>query len=350
MIRQLIYTVVWIGLTMPIIGAGEPPKVQHVRTERLPPSTVLITDEASLRRAAQQSTSSDLNLLFDRKIVVTRQVSFPPSRSIVRLIGVNNEAAIHFDMKFDGNWRNPKFAAQNGLQFNCRQAILRGIRFSGFEWQGAAIKGHTKELLDVSDCDFVDIGTIQFPHKRTPPKGSRDTIYNQCVAAHEMTGGHVSIVNCRFQRCVLNNRRWSHCLYVSARSVLITGNRFEACGNAIAAGGKVPGASNNIFGNVIVDGAKVEDPRGRRLPTYLGYLNEMDSTVFMFNEVTGHYREPWMGHPNSAHQLIDFNNYAGMTYQSSFATDTGKGAYIKLDAWRSRGFDNHSTPPKKAER
>lgn len=330
-----------VALAQPVSQPARQPI--PVAAERLPPSTILVTDEVSLRAAAARTRRASLNILIDRPITVNHVVFFPDSRSIVRLIGVSKQAAIRFNMIFDGNWN--RFRGENGLEFHCRQAILRGIELSGYEYLGCAVKAHVTELLDVSDCTFREIGTRQFPHKVDPPTTASDTLYNQCIAAPKIRDGHVSVVNCRFYQCAQNNYSWSHCVYVSARSVLIVGNDFEKCGNPFAVGGYVAEASNNIFGNEVTDPWEVRDRWGVKRPTYLGELDVEDRTAFMFNRISGRHHHAWYAHLDPQRQLVDFNDYSGMAYTGYWAAAVTRKRRLSWDQWRELRHDNHSMAP-----
>ncbi|MBM3861972.1 MAG: hypothetical protein FJ395_20300 [Verrucomicrobia bacterium] len=308
-------------------------------------STITVATEDELRRAIERSVRQNVNILIERVVTVTRTIDFPQSDSVVRLIGVTPEAGIRFHMTFDKNWNRPGPIGGNGLKCDCRQAIIRGLRLSGYETLGSVIKGHVAELLDISECHFVDNGTIQFPHKVNPPRTADDTLYNQCIGAHRLEIARVSIVNCRFERCALNNRRWSHCIYVSARSVLITGNEFVECGNPFAVGPAGATGSVNILSNRVLRPRPVMDARGAVLPTYLASLGPEGSYAFMFNKIEGQLHNVWTGQPRPENQLIDYNDYKGVTYSSSWAGDTTKGVAISWDEWRKMGFDRHSTVP-----
>lgn len=311
----------------------------------VPGATVAATSEEELRRAVERSARENVNILIDRIITVSRSIDFPRSESVVRLIGVTPEAGIRFNMTFDKNWNRPGPIGGNGLKCDCRQAVIRGLRLSGYETLGSVIKGHVTELLEVSECHFVDNGTIQFPHKVNPPRTADDTLYNQCIGAHRLENARVSIVNCRFERCALNNRRWSHCIYVSARSVLITGNEFVECGNPFAVGPATGDGAVNIFSNRILRPRPVMDARGVVLPTYLASLVPHGTFAFMFNKIEGQLHNVWTGQPRPENQLIDYNDYKGLSYSGSWAGDTGKGIAISWEQWRAMGFDRHSSVP-----
>jgi len=345
LMKPFLFTMITLIPSGLLAEVSEQSPGQHPAMARtLPPSTRLVTNEKELQVVAASTVKGDLNILVDRAITVNRMIYFPKSESIVRLIGVTPTAAIHFNMAFNGNL---EASGTCGISFHCRQAIIRGLQFSGYEARGSAIKGHTTELLDVSACYFHDIGIIQYPHEEKPPWSSKNTVYNQCIGAHNMAKGHISVVGCLFKRCVLNNHSWSHCLYISARSVLVTNNRFIECGNVFQIGSDVPGASNNVFGNEVIRPQAVMDRRGVMRQTYIADLRPDDFTAFMFNKFDGPFDGPWTGHPRAGRHLVDFNDYQGMTYAGSWAADTGRRVLIPWETWRTYGFDNHSSPPEK---
>lgn len=314
----------------------------NVDISRLPASTLLVTNEAQLRGAARLSARTDINILIDRVIVTTGGISFPKSDSIVRILGVGDSAGIRFDMRFNGDWSDPAFRARNGLELHCRQAIIRGITFSDYEWLGSAIKGHVRELLDISGCTFENIGTIQFPHKKEPPKTADDTLYNQVIGAHHLWTAHVSISKCVFSNCALNNHRWSHCIYSSARSVTVADNLFSQCGNPFALSGGKGRGGNVVIGNRITDPRPVEDAYGVVRPPYLASVAAGTPAVYVFNKIEGRFSNPWTGHPDPAIHLIDFNDYSQMSFTRAWASDTGRGVSLSIDQWRDLGFDVHS--------
>ena len=317
-----------------------------VDAEALPASTLLVTNESQLHAAARLSARTDINILVDRLITIRQPVYFPRSNAVVRLIGVTDDAGIHFDMKFSGDWKSVKAAKHNGLKFNCRQAVIRGLRFSGFEWYGAAIKGHVSSLLDVSDCDFEDIGVMRYSPRVAKPRTADDAITTQCIAAHRLDGAHVSVVDCRFRRCALGAYSWSHCLYISAGSVTVVGNRFTNCGNPFAIGGNGSKGTNNIFGNIVESPGRVVDRNGAERPPYLCKLDDTGRTAFMFNTISGLYSIPWTGTPIPSRHIVDFNDYQAMNYARSWAADTHRGVSASYEQWRRMGFDNHSRPPR----
>lgn len=301
-------------------------------------STVWVRSEADLRAAAWASRLGDVNLVFDSTITVTGTVTFPQSESIVRLVGTTPLAGINFAMRFDGDWSTLKPA--NGIEFRCRQAIVHGMRFTGFEFSGSVLKAHGCQLLSVSDSIFANIGRIQYPHRADPPLTASNTIYNSCINTHSMPG-HVSIVNCRFNRCIHNNHRWSHVLYLSADSVLVTGNTFSDCGNVFSVGG----ASVHLLGNRIIDPHEQLHPTaGRELPPYLAGLGP-GNAAFAFNQISGDHYRPITGQPNPATHWIDFNDYSAMRYTGQWAANTAQGFYILWPNWLQMGFDVHSKPP-----
>jgi len=320
----------------------------RINPATLPASSVLATNGMELAAALKRATTRDLNIIIDRPIKLSRGIYLPQSDTIVRLIGVGSSAGIEFDMSFDGNWAGPRAKSENGIEFNCRQAILRGLTISGFNGGGAAIKGSVSHLLDVSRCRFVDIATLRFEPRVREPKNAQDSWYNHCIAAHDLQNGHISITGCTFERCAWNEI-WSHCIYVSARSVVISDNLFTECGSTFrVAAGRVRGSSVSIFGNTVEKPHEVADRHGktRIVQPYLCDLNPDYFTAFVLNRISGEYYRPWTGAPRSGRQLIDFNDYSQMSYREpySWGADTGVGQWIAWDKWQAMGFDHDSVP------
>lgn len=330
----------------PVVLGQSKPAISAVDAARLPASTLLVTNEDQLRGAARLSGHTDINILIDRKIVSKGGIVFPKSNSVVRVLGVGESAEIHFDMRFDGNWSAAGFRSTNGFEFHCRQAIMRGVIVSGYEWLGSAIKGHVSELLDISKCRFEDIGTIQFPHKTTPPKIASDTLYNQVIGAHHLWTAHVSISNCVFVRCALNNHRWTHCIYTSAGSVSVTDNVFSNCGNPFCVSGGNRRGGNLVCGNKVKDPRPVEDANGIVRPPFLAIIAADCPAVFAFNEIHGLFSSPWTGQPDPTIHYVDFNDYSEMSYTRAWASDTGRGVSLSFEQWRDGGFDVHSSAPR----
>lgn len=311
-------------------------------------TAVLVRNEDELRAAAARAARGDLNILIDGVITVRRGVYFSARDSIVRLMGTRENAGIRFDMVFDGNWANPGFRTDNGIHFNCRQAIVRGLTFSGYEWSGAVIKGHCTELLAVTKCRFFDIGRKQYKPRREPPADSSDWLYNHCIAAHEMNAGHISVTDCEFERCVWSSWAWSHCMYISARSVLVSGNRFIECGNPFAVGGQVRGASVTILDNEVLRPHAGPDQRKTQRFAFFASLDTADLTAIAFNRLEGQFECPWTGQPNPPRHLVDYNDYSGAVVGGGWAADTTRGKYFGWEDWQRAGFDRNSRPPKSA--
>jgi hypothetical protein len=309
------------------------------------PSAVLVTSELELRAAAARCARQDLNILVNRKITIRRGITFPESRHIVRLIGLGEEAGIHINMVFNGNYADPRFRAENGLTFNTRQAHVRGLTFSGFEWDGAALKSNCAELFEVSRCRFRDIGTRQYAPRVSRPRRAEDTLYNQCIEAHEMRGGHISITNNRFERCAWS-QPWSHCVYVDGRSAVVADNVFSDCGSALRVGGRGQERfAVVVWGNRIERPHPVPDPKGAggMIQPYICDPGENYSTVFAFNVVEGAFSTPWTGAPRPERHFIDFNDYGEMRLTvQTWAADTKVGRWISWEQWRSMGFDVNS--------
>jgi hypothetical protein len=322
----------WAG-----IATAEPPRVQ-------PMNAIEVHTEAELRNAARLSAHQDVNILIPGEIKVSSPLYFPPSNSVVRMIGIGPQAGLRFDLSVASLPPGARIAPTNGIELNCRTAVLRGLHISGFDWFGTAVKGHVRELLDISDCTFTDIGTTILSPAADAAflKQGQGPYGNSCVGAHKLKDAHISVVNCRFENCVRSRYNLSHCLYISARSVLVTGNHFRRCGNAIGAGGPLPGAINNVFGNVIEEPAEGAAGEGKTRPVYISHLSPLDSTALMFNVFRGHYRTPWVGQPGTGRHLIDYNDYSQATYEEAWAANTNRKVYLQIDEWQALGYDRHS--------
>lgn len=308
-------------------------------------TTLRVSNEEELRRAATQSARQSVNIVIDRLITIQRGIQFPTSSSVVRLTGTKPEAGLDIKMRFGGDWSRVNETGGNALQFNCRHAIIRNLKFSGFETVGSVIKGHVSELLDVAECQFVDIGTVQFPFKVARPATADDSIYNQCIGAHNLENARISVVKCRFERCALNNRSWSHCLYTSARSVLVQDNEFVECGSPFAVG-PTPNGAAEILGNRILRPAAVTDRRGNARPTYLMSVGRRGKVTFKSNVVEGRMEDIWTGQPSPEFHSIDDNDYKDLAYSGMWAADTTREVAISWDEWKKMGFDRNSKAPK----
>ncbi len=304
-----------------------------------------VTNEQEFRVAAEASARGDITIFIDRKIELTRPLGFPESRSFVRIIGVNSQAAINVNLVFRGTVEKIESAIANGIQLNCRQALIANIEFFGFEMQGSIIKGHTEEQLSIVNCYFHDIGMKEYPYRGKIARTAADSVYTQCIGAHQLTRAHIEVIGCKFERCCANTFQWSHCLYISARSVLVADNSFSDCGNPFGIGDSETPGNVQIIGNRIEKPRPARDPNGRIREAFLGSVVGTDSFIFTRNTVSGDWLCGWVGSPNPRNNLIDFNEYGGMNYSSAWAANTTIGKYIEWREWIRMGFDNHSQPP-----
>lgn len=305
-----------------------------------------MTNEREFRAAAEASDRGDVTILIDREIEITRMITFPKSKSIVRIIGVSNQAALFLNMRFAGNVQNIESAITNGLAFNCRQAVVANIAIHGFDMQGSAIKGDTEESLSVINCYFHDIGTKEYPFRGGKARTAADSIYSQCIGAHELWNCQISVIGCRFERCTSNTGRWSHCLYLSANAILISDNDFIECGNPFELGHKDKSSNVQIISNRVSRPRPGRDPSGAVIAPYLSLAGRNDSLLFTRNKISGRFNSGWTGEPNPRRSTIDYNDYSEMEYDgASWAANVGVGQYITWDQWLQMGFDTHSKPP-----
>jgi hypothetical protein len=306
----------------------------------------LVTTEKELEIAAQATARTDLTILIDRPIEIRRQISFPESRSVVRIIGVSNRAGLHLNMVFRGDVSRIEDASSNGLQIASRQAVIANLDIHGFEMQGSAIKGDTRELLSVVNCTFQDIGTRTYPFRGQRARNSTDAVYTQCVGAHQLWDCHIEVIGCKFERCTSNTWQWSHCLYLSARSILVADNEFTECGNPISLGGGGRPNSIQVVNNRFLSPRSGRTSDGRDLSAFLSSVDAKDTFVFMHNTVSGTWISGWTGSPNPENHVIDYNDYGGAVYDGpAWAANTTTPQYISWEQWREMGFDGHSTAP-----
>ena len=303
-----------------------------------PHATVTASTEADLRAAAHLSFDHNVTVLVTAPITVSQMVSFSNS-SVVRLLGVGDHPTITFNMAFDGDWSDPGTYALNGLRFANRQAVVRNLTFAGFNLQGSVLKGHVSQLLDVSDCVFRDNGNIAYPFRIVPPADANDAIFTQVIGGHDLTDAHINVAGNTFLRDSSNNQRWSHCLYMSARSISATDNTFDQCGNPYSIGSHVPGSTNTIVGSTIRNPVASPDPDGINTPAFLASLGDEDYTAYMYNTVSGQFHAPWTGSPNVLRHYVGQNDYTNMTYSGVWASDTKNALQIVWNDWLALGLD-----------
>ncbi|MFO0973681.1 MAG: hypothetical protein U1A27_09620 [Phycisphaerae bacterium] len=310
---------------------------------------VRVASEAELRAAAARSERESVNIVIDSAITVRHGVYFPPSESIVRLTGVTPEASLTFEMAYGSAAAARDHREENGLEFHCRQAIVTGLTLHGYDKRGALLKGHTRELLYVGHCTFEGVGTRQYPLAAAAARNAEETVCNHCIAAHELRQAHVSVVNCTFRRCALSAQRWSHCVYVSARSVVVMGNKFDECGNPFSIGGSAPGASVTVIGNEVSHPQATPGADGRVHAAFMASLTESDFAAYVGNRFAGRFETPWTGQPTAGLHWVDYNDYGAAAVAGPWGAHTGRGEWIGWEKWRSMGFDGHSTPPRATE-
>ncbi len=304
-----------------------------------------VTSERELQAAADASQRGDVTIFIDRRIELSRMLSFPDSRSTVRLIGVGEQAALHLNRSFHGSAERIQESIANGIEFRCRQAYVANLEVFGFEMQGSAIKSYTDELLSVVNCQFHDIGMKEYPYRGGKARSAEDSVYTQCVGAHQLRRCRIEIIGCKFVRCCANTWQWSHCLYLSARSILVADCTFSDCGNPFGVGEREVRGEIMIIGNRIEKPRSARDPNGRVLQAFLCSIVGTDSFVFTRNTVSGDWLCGWTGSPDPKNNVIDKNDYGGMNYSSAWAANTSVGKYIEWNEWLAIGFDTHSKPP-----
>lgn len=326
-----------------------------------PDSTVLVTNDAELRAAAYECNYRGLNILVTGTITIDSKVVLGFSNSIARLIGIGQDPSIDIQIGWDG-WEAPDAGPESGLGLGGRQAVLHGLTFKNYDGFGSAIKGNGPDsdgihLLSISDCRFSDIGTTQYPPEIDPDTGLPAeqydgdwAIYNQSVGCHNMINGHIGVTGCNFERCQLNNVSWSHCLYISARSVAAFNNTFQDCGHPFAIGSKVADASNNVFRNTVIDPAYVQNRNRRLLAAWFAMMNAVDFDTYMFNSITGLSRQPfYVSPPANDRNYVDFNDYSGLQYDGFFFGNA-EGSSGYFDDWNQTWkFDIHSAAPQYVE-
>ena len=210
----------------------------------------------SYRRLLKPAQRGDVTIFIDRRIELSRMLTFPESRSTVRLIGVGEQAALHLNRSFRGSAeRIFRSRSQTESSFGVASAMSRIWKFFGFEMQGSAIKAYTDELLSVVNCHFHDIGMKEFPYRGGKARSAEDSVYTQCGRRpYQLRRCRIEIIRCKFVRCCANTWQWSHCLYLSARSVLVANCAFSDCGNPFGIG------EREVPGEILIIGDRVESP------------------------------------------------------------------------------------------
>lgn len=309
--------------------------------------TLEIASYADLQRAAKISEQEDVNLLVRGEVRVPRGVAFRGKDSIVRIVGASPDAGFFLDMVWDGDWgRKPK-PSMNGLQFYSRQVILHGLTFRGFEHNGAVIKGHGRELLSISSCTFKDIGTVSYPSRTRRPKTLDDAVATGCVGAHGMKNGHIEIINSTFINCAYNAHRWGRCIYCSARSITLIGNRFERCGNPFTFNKYVDGSSTIIDNQIIDPMPSYDQPNDSIRPPFITVLRPERSLAMLFTTVRGEVVSPFIGEPDPRTHWLDYNDYRGVQLVDPTWAIVAKIGGQKMEKWKASGLDRHSIMPEK---
>jgi hypothetical protein len=304
-----------------------------------PAGTVLVTNEAEFRAAANAASRHDLNILLDRKITLTQEVKFWSSM-VVRLIGTTPASEIAFTKTFDGSW-----AAENGVYFQCRQSVVQGITFSNFEGGGVALKICNTESAVVANCTFLSIGTRVVAPKTMPAGDSNVCWYT--VPLYAGGGGlqDVTIIDNQFTNCAYGDN-YSHCIYTSdVRSAYIANNKFKGCGQSIQAS---KGRFVTVTGNTVTEPKQDPSYRTASVVYYYPMAALIDGNcLWMFNVWKGKYEVAFSGNLDWRKQFVDYNDYSGMdrpTKWPGWYVNYGVGN-MTLDWWNKQGMDRHSKFP-----
>ncbi|MCZ6816069.1 MAG: hypothetical protein O7F76_05135 [Planctomycetota bacterium] len=323
-----------------------------------PASAILVSNKAELQAAALECRNRGLNILISGTITINEALVLGNSNSVARLIGIGQDPSIDIQIGW-GGWDAPDAGAEQGIRFHVRQAVLHGLTIKNYDGLGSAIRVSRPsesdfQLLSISDCRFSDIGTTQYPADIDPDTGlpmehlssSTFAVFNASVGCFGLFDGHIGVTGCSFERCQLNNVSWSHCLYVSARSVDVLNNTFRDCGNPFGIGSKVWDASNNVFRNSVIDPAYVQNRDLELVAAWFAVLRAVDFDTYMFNSMTGMSRQPYFtAPPANDRNYVDFNDYSGLQYYDRFFAHAGVGSG-DFDDWNQIWkFDIHSAAP-----
>lgn len=307
--------------------------------DQTPPSTVTVRTEAELRSAAARTATESLNILVDAPIVLTQSLIFPNSSSVVRLLGIGDHPAITFQMPFNGDYTHSDAYAINGIELNCRSAMIRNITFRDFNLMGAAIMGRAAELFHISDCVFSRCGNVSFAPRISPPLAPSDVIHTLCVAAEANIDAHVSVTGCTFDQCATNQWEWSRCLSLGGRSVSVMDNIFTRCGTPFDVGGRYIAEGNHIFGNAISQPSTAPNAAGQQIAPRLLDLHDDDHTAFSFNTISGQFHQPWGYTSEIGNHYVGQNDYANMTHTGAWATNFNTNSSMTVAEWQAIGFD-----------
>lgn len=305
----------------------------------LPPSAVLVHDEAELRAAAARTATEHLVILVANSMVINDTVTFPASNRYVRLVGYGTMPTLTFNMAFHGDWSSEAERTRPGLDFNGKRVFIRNLAFSGYQLGGAAVRAGVSETLEVSQCEFRNLGTQNFPSRVNPPVVATDTIATRALAVGAVLPQTVIITGTRFVNCSTNQADFGSVLDLGGRTVLVADNIFESCGNALSFPTSPAGAGIHVLGNSFSRPALTASASGMQVMPFLCRPAQGVAFTFAQNTVSGIYRNAWQGLPDLNWFLAVDNTYTSAFYEENWAVEPGGAGTLSWTDWRALGLD-----------
>lgn len=287
----------------------------------------------SLSDAARMSLTSDVTCVLKGETEI-ESLQFPVSKSVVHIIGTPG-AKVRFPRRWNGDWTNIP-AGANGIEFNCRQVIIRQVEFAAYEWLGSMLKFHNAEFVMIDNCKFSNSVRSMYLPKENPPKDANSIWLSQIIGGF----GEVIIVSrCEFTDCAISDPAWNHCVYVqTSKSLVIQSNTFQRCGSSISSLAAAT-SSFNVLDNRVLD--PVPGPwKTGPLAVAPEYVPAYGRQVWLSNVFTGVRSALYWGTYDATRQFWIGNDYSKLlnTASQPFATESGVGDH-NIDWWKSKGFE-----------
>lgn len=293
-----------------------------------------------LRSAWDQQTKDDVTIFVTRPILM-RGESLPfvgTHEHTLNVIGTTPFSGITFAVAFDGSYE-----PQDAMPISARIAHIRGLRLGVFNGWGSLLRLNCSSIC-VDACRFFQVGNVNGPASFDAAKIVRPHVIGGCVS------DSVVVNNCQFIACSQAN--WlTHCIYiwennkVRTKSVVVTNNRFEWCGDTTAILGQ----------HVIVSGNDVSNPVPHKCWSTLEYQEPpMLWSVFanagavVRNKASGHFTA--LTFSNRQDPIVyDYNDYSCARFDvmncDKWDEAPAQQKIAEWEDWQQIGKDIHSDIP-----